>query len=183
VLATAGLGTPSTVPLGYISSPATGGEPDTIVAGDFNQDGNPILRVGSILVSLSDLPPMFVDQHSDGERDGNFTLTADSPISTTGVPLLVQDFNQDGYPDILLGDQYTGQMSVLLGNGDGTFKVAPGSPFYTSQGTEPAVAEDFNGDGIPDLAVGGGYYLIVLWATAMAPSRKYPRANPLRMQA
>ena len=163
VLATAGLGTPSTVPLGYISSPATGGEPDTIVAGDFNQDGNLDLAVGQYLgVAVGPSPYVPSINILMGNGDGNFTLTADSPISTTGVPLLVQDFNQDGYPDILLGDQYTGQMSVLLGNGDGTFKVAPGSPFYTSQGTEPAVAEDFNGDGIPDLAVGGGYYLIVL---------------------
>jgi hypothetical protein len=163
VLATASLGSSSTLPLGYVASPVTGGEPSTIVAGDFNQDGNLDLAVGQYLgvaVGLTPYVPSINILIGDG--NGNFTLTTGSPISTTGVPLLVQDFNQDGYPDILLGDQYTGQMSILLGNGDGTFKVAPGSPFYTNYGTSPVAVADFNGDGIPDLAVGGGYYLIVM---------------------
>jgi hypothetical protein len=52
-------------------------------------------------------------------------------------------------------------MTILLGNGDGTFKVAPGSPFFTNYGAYPIVEADFNGDGIPDLAIAGSYYLTV----------------------
>ena len=155
VLATASLGSSSTLPLGYVASPVTSGEPSTIVAGDFNQDGNLDLAVG-----LSPYSPSISVLLGDGS--GNFTATEASPITTTGLPVLVQDFNQDGYPDILLSDELTGQLTILLGNGDGTFRVAPGSPFYTNYGTSPVAVADFNGDGIPDLAVGGGYYLIVL---------------------
>jgi hypothetical protein len=155
VLATASLGSSSTLPLGYVASPVTGGEPSTIVAGDFNQDGNLDLAVG-----LSPYSPSISVLLGDGY--GNFTATEASPITTTGVPVLVQDFNKDGYPDILLSDELTGQLTILLGNGDGTFKVARGSPFYTNYGISPVAVADFNGDGIPDLAVGGGYYLIVL---------------------
>ena len=155
VLATASLGSSATLPLGYVASPVTGGAPSTIVAGDFNQDGNLDLAVG-----LSPYTPSISVLLGDGS--GNFTATEASPISTTGSPVLVQDFNHDGYLDILLSDELTGQLTILLGNGNGTFNVAPGSPFYTNYGSSPVAVADVNGDGIPDLAVGGGYYLIVL---------------------
>jgi hypothetical protein len=60
---------------------------------------------------------------------------------------LTADFNGDGIPDlVILG----GAISVLLGNGDGTFTAAP----YPSSDLPGAIAVgDFNGDGIPDLAV------------------------------
>ncbi len=47
-------------------------------------------------------------------------------------------------------------MSVLLGNGDGSFHAAPGPPRVvngTSQWARVGALEDFNGDGIPDLTV------------------------------
>jgi hypothetical protein len=96
-----------------------------------------------------------------GDGTGNFTQVTGGPINTDGYPLLVQDFNGDGYQDILLG--YNEQLSVLLGNGDGTFRTAPGSPFAQYQYTNsvPAAAADFNGDGIPDFAIVDNFYLIV----------------------
>jgi hypothetical protein len=136
VLATASLGSSSTLPLGYVASPVTGGEPSTIVAGDFNQDGNLDLAVGPSPYSPSISVLL-------GDGSGNFTATESSPITTTGIPVLVQDFNQDGYPDSLLSDELTGQLTILLGNGDGTFRVAPGSPFYTNYGTSPVAVADF----------------------------------------
>ncbi|MFP5278019.1 MAG: FG-GAP-like repeat-containing protein [Acidobacteriota bacterium] len=41
--------------------------------------------------------------------------------------LAVADFNQDGKPDLAVADGGAG-LDALLGNGDGTFTVAPGSP-------------------------------------------------------
>ena len=38
----------------------------------------------------------------------------------------------------------------------------PGGPISTNYGVSRVVAADFNGDGIPDLALAGGYYLVVL---------------------
>jgi hypothetical protein len=74
----------------------------------------------------------------------------------------VQDFNQDGIPDLLLtGTSGESSFSVLLGNGDGSFHVASGSPISELYGDNPVVVADFNGDGIPDLALAGGYYLVV----------------------
>jgi hypothetical protein len=46
----------------------------------------------------------------------------------------------------------TDTVTVLLGNGDGTFNVTASSPAAGSKPNQLAVG-DFNGDGIPDLVV------------------------------
>jgi len=62
------------------------------------------------------------------------------------------DFNGDGRPDLMVANQGNGPgggVSVLLGNGDGTFQ----SPVHyaTGSNTQHAVVGDVNGDGHPDL--------------------------------
>jgi hypothetical protein len=58
----------------------------------------------------------------------------------------VGDFNGDGFPDLAVTNGADlGTISVLLGNGDGTFR-APLN--YAAGGTPARVAVgDFNGDG------------------------------------
>jgi hypothetical protein len=63
----------------------------------------------------------------------------------------VGDLNGDGIPDIVVSNPLTNSVSVLLGNGDGTFQ----SPaVYETGGTPLGVTiADFNSDNVPDLAV------------------------------
>jgi hypothetical protein len=65
----------------------------------------------------------------------------------------VGDFNGDGNPDLAVADFNftTSSVSVLLGNGNGTFQAAVG---YKA-GIDPGyvTVADFDGDGDPDLAV------------------------------
>jgi trimeric autotransporter adhesin len=102
----------------------------------------------------------FVDASNGNAVLGTAALTSETGASFAGSSLftvasqnsgntiLTADFNRDGIPDlVILGN---GTISVLLGNGDGTFTAAP-SP---SDNLPGAIAMgDFNGDGIPDLAV------------------------------
>jgi len=68
------------------------------------------------------------------------------------VSVAVADVNGDGKPDLLVANSQSGTLSVLLGNGDGTFQTAvsygSGGSFTTS-----VVAGDVNGDGKLDLVV------------------------------
>ena len=62
---------------------------------------------------------------------------------------MVGDFNGDGIPDIATVN-YTGDVTVLIGNGTGGFSsVAGGIPVAFAPGS--IAAGDFNGDGILDL--------------------------------
>ncbi len=43
--------------------------------------------------------------------------------------VVVADFNGDGFLDIAVANQGDNSISLFRGNGDGTFKEFPGSPF------------------------------------------------------
>ena len=60
------------------------------------------------------------------------------------------DFNGDGKLDLAVANANDGTVSILLGNGDGTFQPAIN---YAVGGAFSIAVADFNGDGKPDLAV------------------------------
>ena len=69
--------------------------------------------------------------------------------------LVTADFNQDGRPDVApLIDDYSEQLIVMPGNGDGTFGAAVFS--YSNPPTSLTVG-DFNGDGKTDIAIPDAY--------------------------
>jgi hypothetical protein len=61
------------------------------------------------------------------------------------------DFNGDGIPDLAVANTGANTITVLLGNGDGTFKSA--ASLQTGSAPYTLVAGDFNRDGHVDLAV------------------------------
>jgi hypothetical protein len=64
----------------------------------------------------------------------------------------VGDFNGDGIPDVAVTNNGPETVSVLLGNGDGTFQLPER---YAAGDSRSLAAGDFNGDGILDLVVVG----------------------------
>lgn len=66
----------------------------------------------------------------------------------------IGDFNHDGNPDLAVSSTYN-QVSIFLGNGDGTFS-APTIYNLTFYVTGSVAVGDFNSDGKIDLAVVGG---------------------------
>ena len=61
------------------------------------------------------------------------------------------DINGDGKDDLIIANSYTNSMSVMLGDGDGTFQNA--QPFAVGVAPFNGVVADLNGDGKPDLVL------------------------------
>jgi len=82
-----------------------------------------------------------------------FVAAPGSPIAVAGGPqnVGVGDVNGDGKPDLVVPCAKK-QTAVLLGDGRGGFRPAPGSPFDTAAAGPFYVAlGDVNGDGKPDV--------------------------------
>jgi FG-GAP-like repeat len=71
--------------------------------------------------------------------------------------LVVGDFNNDGIPDVVVEDSTTNGeqagVTVLLGNGDGTFTAKHSYPLSNDCVVGPMAAGDLNGDGNLDLVI------------------------------
>jgi uncharacterized repeat protein (TIGR01451 family) len=81
----------------------------------------------------------------------DFAAAKSYPVGTGPTVIVAGDFNGDGKMDIAVAINASGDVSILLNNGDGTFKPAMNSPTGTSP--QQMVVGDFNGDGKLDLVV------------------------------
>lgn len=121
--------------------------PAGVAVGDFNNDGNPDLAV----LSSSTIHLL------KGNGDGSFTNFPTASVSTGrnntsgGTMIVTGLMNGDLFPDLVTSNHDTRNVSVLIGNGDGTFKT-PIVKTATDLPRALFVAE-LNGDAYQDVAV------------------------------
>ncbi|HEX5109164.1 MAG TPA: VCBS repeat-containing protein [Vicinamibacterales bacterium] len=134
---------------GAIKVPAP---PDELAVGDLNGDTNLDLALGnhdSYGVTLL-----------SGDGRGGFRLAPSSPVvmkegrqpHTHG--LAIADFNRDGKSDLAsVNSNDDNDVAVMLGDGNGRFTRAPGSPFSVGQAPYPLAVGDLDNDGAMDAVV------------------------------
>lgn len=137
-------------------SAAVGSSPTNMTAADLDGDGNlDLVTVDTFVGQIS----VFL-----GNGDGTFREFASYNVVANPDSVALGDFNHDSKLDVAvagLGANNTKGISVLLGNGDGTFQDAT---LYPSGASSPnsIVSGDLNRDGNTDLVSATGAGVVVL---------------------
>jgi VCBS repeat protein len=123
-----------------------GNTPIGVAVGDLRGDGKLDIVTAN---ALSDDVSVLL-----GNGDGTFGTASNVGLNGGHFPFKVHlaDMNHNGHLDIVTANGNSDDVSVLLGNGDGTFGTATNLPLGGGvRGPEDLAIEDFNGDGHLDI--------------------------------
>jgi FG-GAP-like repeat len=127
-----------------VSQNLIGSDPRALVVGDFNGDGNPDVVVGDGNGALRE----FLGDGKGNLVDGGAIATLGSVIS-----IATGRFTHSGNLDLVISDFSSNSAIILLGGGNGTFRLAWSFQLPRRGRRFHVATADFNKDGISDLVI------------------------------
>jgi Flp pilus assembly secretin CpaC len=132
----------------------TGSKPVALVAQDFDGDSQPDL---AIVNQADGTVSILLGNTVNGKQDGTFGTVPGHPLALgvgvlpTSIASAAFNTTTNANADLAVTNSSDNTVSILLGNGDGTFSAQ--RILDTGKGPEGVTAADFNADSKPDLAV------------------------------
>jgi hypothetical protein len=148
-----------------------GAEPYPPALGDL--DGDRRLDVVAPLIGASAIGVLL------GDGAGGFRRAPGSPHATAldrPYGIVLADLDGDGALDVIAAHDDSDRVSVLLGDGRGGLRPAPGSPVALGVRIWRPVAVEVDGDGAPDLVGAGSGSLVVARGDGRGGLRRPERA-------
>ena len=153
---------------------STAPNPGSLATGDFNGDG----KLDLAIVARTSNTSVFAVSVLLGNGDGAFQPHIEYTTGDEPAQIVAGDFNDDGNLDVATinacGDDpncgltSSATVSILAGNGDGTFQTR--IDFPAGSAASQLVAGDFNSDGKADLVSASGTLSVLLQTTATLSS-------------
>jgi hypothetical protein len=128
---------------GFSRTDFSGGRSFGMVSDDFNHDGRPDLAFADFNRGVGVLI---------GQSSGGFSAPTYFSTTSSAQDIALGDFNRDGRTDLVAVTQNYNNITVLMGNGDGTFGGAIDLHSSANGSTSVTVA-DLDGNGWDDIAV------------------------------
>ncbi len=144
-------------------------KPRTLQVGDLNGDGRDDLIYAVNCYLSEGVYVRLADVNGGFQPAIRYALSA---AAVNSKQASIGDLNGDGKIDVIVSNANSGNLSVLLGKGDGSLQ----SPFLLPLASKPAtvVFGDFNTDGKPDLAVSrsesGNVAILLNQGNCLAPN-------------
>ena len=135
---------------------ATGTSPVIVSIADFNGDGMPDLAVGNF---GSNSVSVFLNTTVPGATTPTFSAKTDFATGNTPFSISIGDFNGDGKPDLVVANDLSNTVSVMLNMttpGATTPSFSVKTDFTAGSYPNSVAIGDFNGDGKPDLVLANG---------------------------
>ena len=97
--------------------------------------------------------PIMFPKVLGGNGDGNLQAAVNYAVGTSPSAVQIGDFNGDGKLDLIVTNQESSSISVLLGNGDKTFQAQKTTNLPSGSYPSAFAVGDFNGDKNLDIGV------------------------------
>jgi hypothetical protein len=151
-----------------------GRKPMSLVTGDFNRDG----KLDLAIIPDPDLNQVCILL---GNQDATFNPGPCTLVGAGPRSLASADLNGDEITDLVVGNRDSGSISVLLGNGDGTFGTSYEYKGAAKFAPTSVAIGDLDGDGKLDLAIAsrGAAKVILLFGNGEGTFVPNPGDDPL----